>query len=174
MYLTTDLPVYIHLLRRLCGFVICNFGWDSKHDDEGNDPTGYIDRCVRLVRARVIGITGWVSRGDGCHHPDRSLIVLTRFLVESVLLILAAEAQVARPAAVPMVRVVALEHFVILAAHVVVAQANIVAAGGGRLRCLVLVDRRDYGGFEILSPPLFGLLPAGSAANDAQRVQVYY
>lgn len=165
--------MYIHLLGRLCGFVICNFGRDSQHNDEGNDPTGYIDRRVGLVHARVIGITGWDRRRGGCHHPDRSLIVLTCFLVESVFLIFAAEAQVARPAAVPMVCVVALEHFIVLAAHVVIAQANIVVAGGGGLRCLLRDDRRDYGGFEILSSALFGLFAAGSGTHDAQRVKVY-
>lgn len=71
-----------------------------------------------------------------------------------------------------MVRIVTLEHFIVLAAHVVVAQTNVMVAGGGRQRCLVRDDRWDYGGFEILSPPLFGLFAADSGTLDAQNVQI--
>lgn len=51
-------PVYVHLLRRLCGFVISNFCRHSHHYDEGYDSTGDIDRRVGLVHGRVVGFIG--------------------------------------------------------------------------------------------------------------------
>lgn len=169
----TRSPVYIHLLRWLCGFVICNFCWHSQHYDEGYDPTGDIHRCVGLVHARVVRIASWDRRRGSRLHPSRRLVIFAGFLVQAILLVLAAEAQVARPATVPVVRIVALEHFVVLPAHIVVAQADFVVAGGRRLRGLRLDDRRDHGRFEVLSSPLFCFFAARSSTQHAQRVQVY-
>lgn len=165
-------PVYVHFLRRLCGFVICNFGRHSHHDDEGYDPTGNIDRRVGLVHARIVGITGRDGGRRECLHPPRRTVILAHFLIQPVFLVLAAEAQVARPAAVPVLRVVALEHFVILPADVVVAQAGVVVAGGRRFGGLLRDDRGDSGGFGRLLDWLLGFFTTRCGTQDAQGVQV--
>lgn len=162
-------PVNVHLLGGLRGFVVRHFDGHSEYDDEGYDPAGDVDRGVCLIHARVVDL-GRDGRRGGRLHPGGFVVVVAGNLVQLVLLVLAAEAQVARPAAVPVVRVVALETLVVLAAHVVVPQAGVVVAGR---RGLLRGDGRHRGGFGSLSGGLFGFLAPRRGAQDAQRIQIY-
>lgn len=86
------LPMYIHFLRRLYGFVIRNFGRHSQHYDEGYDPTGDVDSCVGLIHARIVRFAGRDRRRGSRLHPHWCLVILAGFLIQPVFLILAAEA----------------------------------------------------------------------------------
>lgn len=163
--------MYIHFLRRLCGFVICNFGRHSQHYDEGYDPTGDVDRRVGLIHGEI-GIIGRDGGRSGRLQPARRYVVRARSLIKSVFLILAAKAQEARPAAVPVICVVALERTVKLPAYIEVALAGLVFPDGRRFWSLLRDDRGDSGGFRSLPGRRLGFFTARCGAQDAQGVQV--
>ena len=173
-------PVYIHFLRRLGGFIIGNFSRNPNGDDERNDPAADVHRGVGLVQLRVVRVTcrrRW--RGLG-FDPVRCVVVGAALLLQPLPPVRAAEAQEAAAAAEAVVGVVAGELFVVLAAHVVVAQAGVVLHRGRLdLRDPPRDDRgqRDRSGaavdlLHLWGPPrrVFALFIGGGGAQDIQRV----
>lgn len=168
----SDSPVYVHFLRWLCSFVISHFHRNPQDYDEGYDPAGDVDRCVRRIHDISI-LAGRDGRWGNRLHPRWLLVILAELLLQSVFLVLATEAQVASPAAVTVVRVVALEHLVILTTHVKVAKAGVVVSCGRWLWGLLRNDRGDHCGFGGLPRHLFGLFTSRGCTQDAEGVQIY-
>lgn len=170
--------MHIHLLRRSGGFIIRHFGRNPQYNDEGDDPAGDVYGGVGLVQRGVVRVPGGRRRGRLGFDPVGSVVVGTDSLIESLGFDRTAEAQETAPAAVPVVGVVAGELFVVLTAHVVVAEAGVVIPDDGRLdlsdpsRC----HRRSRGAVDLLhfrGSLWSGLAPLGRGrAQDAQRVQI--
>lgn len=168
----------IHLLRRSGGFIISHFCRNPQHNDEGDDPAGDVNGGVGLVKRGVVSVPGGCRRGRLGFDPVGRVVVGTNSLIQSLGFNGTAEAQETAPAAEPVVGVVAGELFVVLTAHVVVAEAGVVISDDGRL------DLRDASNYHRRSRRAVDLLhfwrslwsgfaPLGRGrAQDAQRVQI--
>lgn len=186
MWFYEALPVYVHFLRLSC-LVVGNLGANSEGNNERHDPTRDIYRGVGLIQFWVIRVPrGRRGRRLLRFDPVRRIIIGATALLKPFGAVGAAEAQKAAAATEPMVGVVAGELFVVLAAYVVVAQADVVLRfahslerrhlprhlrGRGECSCASAVVAAIHR-LGLVAPIVcrFEFLVDGGAAQDVQRV----
>lgn len=168
----------IHFLRGLGCFVVGNFCRNSDEYDKSYDTTGDVYRCVSLIQVRVVSVTCWCRGGRLRFDPIWGVIICASVLFYAFPFFCTAIAQETTSTTVAVLSVVALEHFIVRSAHVIIAQTRVM---GSDRRCLDLsVSPRNRSRrlravhLLHLLIPLWNvfLLVGCSRAQYIQRVQV--
>lgn len=131
--------MHVHFLRRARGLVVRHLSGDAQQQHERDGAARDVHGGVCAVQRRVVGVGGRRGRRRLRLHPVGRVVVSARALLEPLGAHRTAKSQEAAAAAVPVVRVVAREFLVVLAAHVVITQTGVVVTPERRGR----TDSRD-------------------------------